>query len=423
MKLTTLLGTVRYSRAYYWCEACDGGWFPSDEEFELLRKLTPAVQQVVSMAGGLSAAFKEGSERVLHTLSGVLLSESTVLRTTEDIGQEIDTAMSAGDPVAPQGEWEWHKDAEGRSCAYMSLDATGVRQQGPHGEKAEARMVWVVEVFNPVPQPPDEDSGDKPAAGESNTGQPDARQLQADLLNAGESKTPSTNPKPENSQTTKSEAKPKTPQSQARYCAGLMDISEAGRRLRRLAETVHLEQAEVVIGLTDGGNGLADCLETHCMSGLSAKRVLILDFYHLTEHLREFGREWLKDEGERAAQVGQWCHTAKHAGGEALLKELEALDLSGASAAARESYRLLKNYVAGNLYRMDYPTYVKAGWQIGSGNIESACKTVINHRLDGGGMRWREYGTNAVSHIRALICSEPAVWDSFWRNRPKHHAA
>ena len=103
MKLTTQLGTVRYSRAYYWCEACNEDWIPTDEEFELLRKLTQAVQQVASMAGGLSAAFKEGSERVLRTLSGVLLSESTVLRTTKD-----DAAMLAGDPVAPKGEWEWH---------------------------------------------------------------------------------------------------------------------------------------------------------------------------------------------------------------------------------------------------------------------------------------------------------------------------
>ncbi len=54
------------------------------------------------MAGGLSAAFKEGSEQVVHTLSGVLLSESTVQRTTEKIGQEIDQAMSAGDPWLPK---------------------------------------------------------------------------------------------------------------------------------------------------------------------------------------------------------------------------------------------------------------------------------------------------------------------------------
>lgn len=35
--------------------------------------------------------------------------------------------------------------------AYVSLDATGVPQQGPHGEKAEGRMPWVAAVYNPLP--------------------------------------------------------------------------------------------------------------------------------------------------------------------------------------------------------------------------------------------------------------------------------
>jgi hypothetical protein len=29
------------------------------------------------------------------------------------------------------------RDAQGRKCGYASLDATGVRQQGPHGARAE----------------------------------------------------------------------------------------------------------------------------------------------------------------------------------------------------------------------------------------------------------------------------------------------
>jgi hypothetical protein len=30
---------------------------------------------------------------------------------------------------------------------------------------------------------------------------------------------------------------------------------------------------------------------------------------------------------------------------------------------------------------MDYPRYVAAGWHIGSGPVESACKTVVNNRV------------------------------------------
>ena len=67
---------------------------------------------------------------------------------------------------------------------------------------------------------------------------------------------------------------------------------------------------------------------------------------------------------------------------------------------------------------MDYPAYVRNGWQIGSGPVESACKTVVGNRLKGGGMRWGENGADAVCHLRALYLSEPVCWDSFWNPPP-----
>src|SRR5512144_790591 len=55
---------------------------------------------------------------------------------------------------------------------------------------------------------------------------------------------------------------------------------------------------------------------------------------------------------------------------------------------------------------MDYPRYLKEGWQIGSGHIEAACKTVVNQRLKQSGMRWGGDGADAVCHLRALYEGE-----------------
>ncbi len=63
---------------------------------------------------------------------------------------------------------------------------------------------------------------------------------------------------------------------------------------------------------------------------------------------------------------------------------------------------------------MDYPEYLRRGWQIGSGAVESGCKTVVNQRLCLGGMRWGEAGSDAVAHLRALYRSDPDQWDAFW---------
>lgn len=64
---------------------------------------------------------------------------------------------------------------------------------------------------------------------------------------------------------------------------------------------------------------------------------------------------------------------------------------------------------------MDYPTYVAKGWLIGSGAVESACKTVVGQRLKLAGMRWREAGTDGICQLRALFKSEPGQWQAFWK--------
>ncbi len=91
----------------------------------------------------------------------------------------------------------------------------------------------------------------------------------------------------------------------------------------------------------------------------------------------------------------------KHEGGAAFLATLEASDLGGRPVTTREEYRLVAGYVRKNLHRMDYPRYLR-GWQIGSGHIEAAFKTVTDERLEQNGMRWGGEGADTICHLRAL---------------------
>lgn len=81
-------------------------------------------------------------------------------------------------------------------------------------------------------------------------------------------------------------------------------------------------------------------------------------------------------------------------------------------AAVREE---VLTYFHNQRHRMDYPTYEANGWYIGSGAVESACKTVVGSRLKGSGMRWSEPGSHAVCHVRALYRSESSQWQAFWQ--------
>ena len=114
------------------------------------------------------------------------------------------------------------------------------------------------------------------------------------------------------------------------------------------------------------------------------------------------------------ALAGEWCRLLKEEGGAltpAVLREWDWPRRKGLSEAADDVIGYLENQA----HRMEYPEYLAHGWCIGSGAVESACKTVVGQRLKLAGMRWGEEGSHAVCHLRALYRSEKGQWDAFWR--------
>jgi hypothetical protein len=97
-----------------------------------------------------------------------------------------------------------------------------------------------------------------------------------------------------------------------------------------------------------------------------------------------------------------------------LLALFKGLDREAMSAEARQAYDKAVTYFHNHVQRMDYPSYLQNGWQIATGAVESACKVVINQRLNMGGMRWGESGSDAVCHLRALFYSDTDQWDGYW---------
>src|SRR5262249_17265105 len=151
---TSLVGPVRYERAYYLCRRCGKGLFPFDQQAGLTaRSLTPGLERVVTLAGTVADSFEKAAE-VVQEMAGTRLGESTVERTTEDAGRRLAEQLRAGQTFGPPAAWPWHKDYKGRTCAYIEVDATGVRQQGPGGTAAEGRMAYVGLGCNPAPEWP-----------------------------------------------------------------------------------------------------------------------------------------------------------------------------------------------------------------------------------------------------------------------------
>jgi hypothetical protein len=355
----SLLGDIRFGRGYYHCEHCKHGHFPWDEILRLSpQRLTLAAQEVVTISG-IKESFGKVADRSLYKQTGLRLSESTVERVTETAGERLGELLKEGTVFGAPTSWDWNCDSSGTTCGYISVDATGIMMQGPDGAKADGRMVYVGMVYNPQPRSSDDDKINKPC-------------------------------------------------DNVRYLAGLIKLPELGKQLRRQAAQVGMNDVKQWIAMSDAGNGLESFFDVYF-----PRAVKIVDFRHATEHLTPLAK-LLKPGKAGEELLSAWCHQLKHAGGTQLLADLEKLDRGTMDEPTRAEHDDVLTYFRNHSARMNYPEYLKRGWQIGSGSVESACKIVINQRLNMGGMRWGEQGGDAISHLRALFCSDADQWDEYW---------
>lgn len=84
---------------------------------------------------------------------------------------------------------------------------------------------------------------------------------------------------------------------------------------------------------------------------------------------------------------------------------------------AAEAVRKALGYFTDHAARMDYPRFVARQLPIGSGGVESACKTLIQAREKQAGMRWSHDGAQVVASLRALYRS--GRWHRFWQSQPQ----
>ena len=76
------------------------------------------------------------------------------------------------------------------------------------------------------------------------------------------------------------------------------------------------------------------------------------------------------------------------------------------SPQARESLDALIRYYSDNQSRMQYDEYLRLGYGIGSGAVESAHKQVIHARFRQAGMRWSEAGARRLLALRLLLLND-----------------
>jgi hypothetical protein len=132
------------------------------------------------------------------------------------------------------------------------------------------------------------------------------------------------------------------------------------------------------------------------------KRCEILDFWHALEYAWGYARLQF---GEGSRQAERWVRRIaddlKAGKVQEVIARLKTLHPNGPQSL--EALKALRRYYTHNASRMRYDEYLRLGYGIGSGAVESAHKQVVHARLRQAGMRWSELGARRLLALRSLL--------------------
>ena len=182
------------------------------------------------------------------------------------------------------------------------------------------------------------------------------------------------------------------------YVATTHRREKFGKYLRNEFDRRFATLPETVLYITDGGKWLHSIHESDFPFAIE-----ILDVYHAVEHLkplmlglgiREGSKEW-------KYRHHYWSERIKSGKVQGVLDYIWKNMRDRLGKDAMREFR----YYRSNAGRMKYDEYRAKGWFIGSGVIESGCKTVIGQRFKQSGMLWSLNGTKALLPLRTLYKS------------------
>lgn len=347
-KVATLFGLVGpIPRTYYHGKDSKGGstgHYPWDEQMGLVGRHTPAVISEVMRLAAIHG-YEEAAQE-FENAHGFRISADTI----RDI--VIDGATSVQEFNLTCGQAE---EKQREKLAYVLGDGTGISMfrkhlagvKGKDGKEAKTREVKLAAFFT------------------------------------GSMK----------------KGKPWRNKDSTTYIATTQRWEEYSKMARREFDRRFPMTPETTIFLSDGGAWLKSVHRNHFPFS-----IMILDIYHALEHLKEImlllGYKEKTDEWMECFR--KWKRMFKEGRVRAVVKEAEEKS-KGGSHASEVDKKL--QYFRDNFDRMKYDEYIINGWFIGSGVVESACKCVVQQRLDRSGMHWSVRGAEALLPIRTLYKS------------------
>ncbi len=175
-----------------------------------------------------------------------------------------------------------------------------------------------------------------------------------------------------------------------------------------LAAVVAQRPDLVVVGVADGARDNWDYLEAMLPVGA----VMVLDFYHGAEHLKEAMDEAHGKRTARSEAEFLRLRLLLRDADDGITKVINALAYQVRKHPARKKLKTELRYFRNNRNRMRYAQLKASKLPIGSGVVEAANKTLVTVRMKRAGARWSIDGGQAVLTFRSL--SKSWRFDHAW---------
>ena len=225
------------------------------------------------------------------------------------------------------------------------------------------------------------------------------------------------------------EDRPRTPPPKARqkrYWASLtrqvaeQTIRAQAEVFQHLGEEIDLRRrdGQTLVHLCDGQHSLETDRNQYLPR--DGRTVDILDLMHVLPRLWEAGHLYHAEGSDEASQfVRQRLLRVLEGEAAQVIAGLRRLGTTHQLKGARKA-RLEKlcEFLHGNLHRMRYDEYLRAGYPIATGVIEGACRHVIKDRMERAGMRWKVPGAQAMLQLRTIYAN--GDWQAFQEYRVQH---
>ncbi len=364
-----LVGDYRIARPYYVCDHCHEGYAPLDERLGLgAGAFSPGLQRVACRLG-IEDVFDNAVDALNEALHITVAGEA-VRRVTEGIGHVAEAEAQGAMARAKRGKAPLPKETIKAKSSVLVVETDGVYVREVDGEWHEMKVGLAAALGPKI--------------------QVDEQRGRATLM-----------------------------MSQPNYCAGLEDAEESFYRLYVEACRAGLGDpgVKLVVVLGDAAEWIWRRARTF-LATPGVRVIEIIDIYHTFEYLGNVANAVF---GVGTEQASAWLNPLKQRleerGARPVLMALG--QLRPQDAAGAEAVRKAIDHFTEHAKRMDYPRFAAMHLPIGSGAVESSCKTLIQQREKGAGMRWTPQGAQAVATLRALHRS--GRWKTFWQTYPQRH--